>query len=284
MQRPLLLLLALSSTDAFSLSPSVAPHASLRTQSKATPKVRMSLAAEGVRVVASLPVLYSLLSFNEYMIHRYYQHEEIKQHPRMKNAAEAAGLKFSGNGHVEHHAETYDDMGLKDDAKWMTTPAAKQLSSDEFRGTAISWSVVAQISVALLPTMLPVYHVMGFNPLETVAIALIAVSGQGLVWNALHPDMHGLPEVPGNWGPPSEWLAGYRGSAYFNWLYQNHEGHHVAGGRANYNVACPMFDHILGTYMEEEAWRPRMRPRPSAIREAEALAEASGAKTELVSV
>ena len=32
--------------------------------------------------------------------------------------------KVKGGGHVEHHAETYDDMSLKTDEKWMNTPAA----------------------------------------------------------------------------------------------------------------------------------------------------------------
>ena len=31
---------------------------------------------------------------------------------------------------VEHHAETYDDMSLKKDAKWRQTKAAASLDSD----------------------------------------------------------------------------------------------------------------------------------------------------------
>jgi len=30
----------------------------------------------------------------------------------------------------------------------------------------------------------------------------------GLVWNALHPNMHGLPDIPASEGLPSSWLAG----------------------------------------------------------------------------
>jgi len=44
-------------------------------------------------------------------------------------------------------------------------------------------------------------------------------------------------------------------------LRLNHVGHHVASGKANYNVCCPGMDHILGTYMSEEEWTPKIRVR-----------------------
>ena len=74
--------------------------------------------------------------------------------------------------------------------------------------------------------------------------------------------MHGLPTVPFSKGPPSEWLAGFRNSAYFKFLYQNHEGHHVLGGQGNYNVCCPLTDHLVGTYVKQSEWRPKVRPVP----------------------
>ena len=72
--------------------------------------------------------------------------------------------------------------------------------------------------------------------------------------------MHGLPVVPLSVGPPSEWLAGLRDSAYYRYLYQNHEGHHVVGGKGNYNVCCPLTDHLVGTYVKESEWRPKVKP------------------------
>ena len=46
---------------------------------------------------------------------------------------------------------------------------------------------------------------------------------------------------------------------YFKFIYQNHEGHHVLGGAANYNVCCPGTDHLFGTYVRESVWRPKMK-------------------------
>ena len=39
-------------------------------------------------------------------------------------------------------------------------------------------------------------------------------------------------------------------------------GHHVLGGQCNYNVCCPMTDHLLGTYVPVEEWQQKMRPLP----------------------
>merc|ERR1711988_234569 len=58
-------------------------------------------------------------------------------------------------------------------------------------------------------------------------------------------------------GVPSWPLAKLRNTAYFRWLYMNHEGHHVVGGQGNYNVACPGTDHLVGTYIPQAEWRPR---------------------------
>ena len=84
--------------------------------------------------ILAAPAMYSLMSINEYITHRWYQHAEISKAGWWK----ALRLpKIKGGGHVEHHAETLDDMSLKiKDDKWMETPAAKMLNSDKYRGTA----------------------------------------------------------------------------------------------------------------------------------------------------
>ena len=40
-------------------------------------------------------------------------------------------------------------------------------------------------------------------------------------------------------------------------------GHHVLSGQCNYNVCCPMTDHLLGTYVPTEVWQTKMRPLPA---------------------
>ena len=113
----------------------------------------------------------------------------------------------------------------------------------------------------------------------------------------LHPPMHGLPRVPVSVGAPTRPLEPLRDTAYFKYIYENHQvrvrvwpnpnpnpnpnptpsptptptpnpnptphqGHHVLGGQCNYNVCCPLTDHLLGTYVAPEVWSKRMRAVP----------------------
>lgn len=231
--------------------------------------VRINTALNSVvSSIAVVPVLYSLMSVNEYITHRYYQHAEFNKNPMLQFLAKIFNLpsKIRGGGHVEHHAETYDDMTLKTDEAWRKTPAAISLDNDVYRGTAFTWEVTALMAIQMVPTTVPVFHFLfGFSFLTSMAIITPAILLHALIWNSLHPHMHGLPEVPFFTGPPSELLAKFRQSSYFKYLYQNHEGHHVVGGQGNYNVCCPLTDHLVGTYVKEAAWKPRQLASLTAL-------------------
>ena len=85
-----------------------------------------------------------------------------------------------------------------DDEKWMTSPAAQSLNDDAWRGTAFTWKVTGQMTLQMLPSTLPVFiGVLKFSLAQTVGILLPGMLLHALVWNALHPNMHGLPEVSG---------------------------------------------------------------------------------------
>mmetsp|Transcript_107299 Transcript_107299/g.189738 ORF Transcript_107299/g.189738 Transcript_107299/m.189738 type:complete len:350 (-) Transcript_107299:29-1078(-) len=227
----------------------------------------------------ALPTLYALMSFNEYATHRWYQHEEFNRdnalqrfcqqvahtvngRPILKEDGRRNIIKLSGDGHVQHHAETYDDMSLKKDPKWSQTKSAEYLNGDDFRGTAFPWSGTCLMTLQMLPSTIPAFALLGFNLLETLAVLIPGMLVHALAWNMLHPPMHGLPDVPATKGAPSFVLKGLRNSPYFKFIYENHQGHHVLGGQANYNVCCPMADHILGTYVPPSEWTKKMRPVP----------------------
>jgi len=229
--------------------------------------------------LSALPALYALMSVNEYATHRWYQHEEfnkdhafqrfcqrvayyVRRRPLLLAGGRRNFIKIRGGGHVEHHAETYDDMSLKKDPRWRATKAAASLDSDVFRGTAFSWSVTGLMTIQMLPTTLPVFALLGFSLLQTFAVLLPGMLVHALVWNMLHPPMHGLGDVPFSYGAPSRPLAWLRDTPYFRYIYENHMGHHVLGGQANYNVCCPGTDHLLGTNVHTSVWTKRMRAVP----------------------
>merc|ERR1719424_1151684 len=165
------------------------------------------------KVLISIPTLYALMSINEYATHRWYQHEEFNRdhsfqrfcqnvaaffakRPKLLKDGRRNMIKIKGGGHVEHHAETYDDMSLKKDERWRRTPVAASLDADKFRGTAFTWEVTGMMTIQMLPTVLPTYYLLGFSLLQTFAILFPGMLIHALVWNMLHPPMHGLPEVP----------------------------------------------------------------------------------------
>ena len=228
-----------------------------------------SITSVSLRNFLAVPVMYSLMSINEYITHRYYQHAEFNKNTLLKKVTcFFMGLeqapKVKGGGHIEHHAETYDDMTLKNDARWRETPAAKSLDADTYRGTAFTWKVMFLMMLQMLPTAIPTFTLMGFSFLTIVKMIVPSIVLHGLIWNALHPAMHGLEDVPAREGPPS-WLFGkFVSTPYFKFLYKNHQGHHVVGGQGNYNVCCPGTDHLVGSFFPESVWAPMMRPKPIA--------------------
>lgn len=229
----------------------------------AVPALTSILTKRTLRAVSAAPLLYCLFSVNEYITHRWYQHAEFNTcalkkvlQGILKPLGYKKTLSVDGAGHPEHHAETLDDMTLKVDRRWRASRSAVKLDSRVYRGTAFTWNVTVAMSVQMLPSVLMAYRLIGFSLRDTFAILIPGMLVHALVWNALHPHMHALPDVPLRHGAPSWVLAPLRNTWYFRWLYQNHEGHHILGGQGNYNVACPGTDHLLGTYVRQADWRP----------------------------
>jgi len=207
--------------------------------------------------------MYGLLSGNEYVTHRYYQHNEIGKLDLYQTLKKNGKMpKLPVTVHVEHHAETYDDMMLKtDDPVWMKSAPARVLNEDPWRGTIFAWESTVFMFAQCIPSVYPAFWLLGWSFSQTTAFFVPAMLVHGLVWNALHPHMHGLPDVPLSVGLPSSVFSSLRGSPLFEFLRKHHVGHHVASGLANYNVCCPGMDVVVGTFMTEEQWTPKIRYR-----------------------
>lgn len=234
-------------------------------------RVQAPLQAAPLAYAAGVPIMYSLMSFSEYITHRYYQHADYNRNRLMQAVASmllrngGKGHKVRGGGHVEHHAETLDDMSLKSDERWAKSPAAKSLDADPYRGTAFTWTVTGLMFLQLLVTCVPVMSLLGFTPLATVGWIVPSLAIHTLVWNALHPAMHGLPDISITEGPPASLLARFRSSKLFRFLELNHVGHHVVGGVGNYNVCCPGCDNVFGTYVTAESWKAKVDPQFASV-------------------
>jgi len=196
-----------------------------------------------IQGVIGIVGMYAICSVNEYVVHRYYQHLGLNKTAIFKFLRKRFGFKnMMSSGHVEHHAETLDDMSL-DEAP---NPI---LDSDPFRGTAFSWSVTAMMTTEIALQSYPFLWLCGWSFQASTAALAVTMLLHAAVWQTLHPAMHLLPDPGMKDGVPGWSMAWFRKSAYFRFLYSNHEGHHrVPGAHGNYNVCCPGADHLFGTY------------------------------------
>jgi hypothetical protein len=199
---------------------------------------------------AGLLALYAIMSLNEYIYHRYFQHLGMNKLEFARATRKSFNMDtYRGDGHVEHHRETLDDMTL--DLEMRIEKPNEMLDADPWRGTAFPWHATFKMTSAVMIQALIVLPLLGWSLPVVVVTVLAAMLVHAAVWNTLHPDMHGLPDVPLSHGVPS-CLPQYRSSELFAWLRMNHEGHHrIDGAEGNYNVCCPLFDQVVGTYVGE---------------------------------
>ena len=110
--------MALLLTAPFAFTPGaarVSPSVHQRPARVATlPAMSAIDAASVIRNAAALPAMYAMMSANEYMTHRYFQHLEFNRPESLlwlksiiaKVTGDETPPKLKGDGHVEHHAET----------------------------------------------------------------------------------------------------------------------------------------------------------------------------------
>ncbi|OUS42475.1 hypothetical protein BE221DRAFT_61534 [Ostreococcus tauri] len=175
-----------------------------KSATKTTRRARVVTSAsafEVARVVLAAPTMYALVSANEYVTHRYYQHAEFNKNETLKKVwctltGKKEAPKIGGGGHIEHHAETLDDMSLRVDDKWMKSEPAKILVGNKYRGTAFNWDVTGLMLGQMVITCVPVLSIMGYGFVAQAALITTSTLVHAAVWNSLHPAMHGLNEIP----------------------------------------------------------------------------------------
>ncbi|CAE7215086.1 DEK1 [Symbiodinium natans] len=220
----------------------------------------MGLVLVAGQAISGLAALYAIMSFAEYVYHRYFQHLGLNKVDAVRAVRSTFNLStFRGDGHVEHHRETIDDdMSL--DVEHGRDPI---LDMDPWRGTCFPWDGSLKMSAGVMLMAYPTLSFLGWSGYVIVPVVLSAMLLHALVWNALHPNMHGLEDVPLEVGAPSWVLAGLRDSALFKYLRVNHEGHHRANGaHGNYNVCCPGVDQVVGTTVDCVTGAPLPKPAP----------------------
>lgn len=225
-----------------------------------------SSAIGGVAIVAQavlgLVALYAIMSTSEYIYHRFFQHLGINRLDitRALRAPLSLGV-YPGDGHVEHHRETRNDMSLD-----YESGKEAVLDVDAYRNTSFPWDATFKMTLGVVVLAYPTLSFIGWSGYVIFPAIFSAMFTHALMWNAIHPNMHGLPDVPASVGAPSSWLARFRNSAAFRFLRMNHEGHHRAqGAHGNYNVCCPGMDYFAGTNVDPVTGKPLPPAVPSFL-------------------
>ena len=62
--------------------------------------------------------------------------------------------------------------------------------ADPWRGTAFTWPSTALMFAQCVPTVFPVFHLLGWSLPATSIFYFFSMALHGLVWNAIHPGQH----------------------------------------------------------------------------------------------
>mmetsp|Transcript_99847 Transcript_99847/g.316986 ORF Transcript_99847/g.316986 Transcript_99847/m.316986 type:complete len:316 (+) Transcript_99847:71-1018(+) len=195
--------------------------------------------------VSGAAVLYIVISFTEYAYHRYVQHLDLNRLGVYQFGRQVLGAPtLVGDFHMLHHRETLDDMSIE--------PLSKDAFPDAtvHRGTSATWlSFFKMAFIVMLQACIPL-TALGWS-LPAAAVAVLSSTLLHLrAYNSLHPQLHGLPNVTLAEGPPSFPPGSFYESGYARWLRQYHVVHHRSRASRNFNVCCPLVDHLLGTHAE----------------------------------
>jgi hypothetical protein len=169
-------------------------------------------------VVATATVMYVLMSFVEWLLHRKVMH--LRGLPRWAYSAFPSLGDVQHAHAVQHHVRFYNQFDHEPDFVGRHYNITLDVALGVV-GLAPLWGAFLLLSVAAGVT------------------ALACVLLHHLTWNLIHNEMHN----------PSG--ARWAKTRLFKYLARYHYLHHAHPAR-NYNVVCPLADWVLGTRAAED--------------------------------
>jgi hypothetical protein len=174
-------------------------------------------------------VVYATISHVEYMAHRHLMHRM-----QLANFFRSRRLEEVFKEHIEHHFKCYDVFNHEEGACGLLNLGVKSTT---------------ELTIVVVPGLIALY----FDWI-TAVIFLVAALVHGVLWSAVHTEMH---RNEGTW---------FSRTSIFQALARHHFLHH-RHPKKNYNALFLGWDLILRTHvratdddrkeMEKEHWRVR---------------------------
>jgi len=172
------------------------------------------------KYIIGIVLLLILASFYEYLAHRFIMHNKGN---------------FIGKAHVAHHKETNNDMSLKHTSKFLDKHDKKN------RNLILSYKNCFHAFIFISITGLIIWKLLiGTNYFIPIILAFFIVSYQGIIWNSIHPQMHGEKPYNGENG-----FAGIIPRKYLGFFEKHHREHHKSKGTKNFNITIPIVDYLI---------------------------------------
>eukprot|EP00746_Dinoflagellata_sp_MGD_P006985 gnl/MRDRNA2_/MRDRNA2_113800_c0_seq1.p1 gnl/MRDRNA2_/MRDRNA2_113800_c0~~gnl/MRDRNA2_/MRDRNA2_113800_c0_seq1.p1 ORF type:complete len:364 (-),score=28.82 gnl/MRDRNA2_/MRDRNA2_113800_c0_seq1:224-1315(-) len=196
----------------------------------ATASMLAAIGATGTVPVSVRLVLASVIAFSnfEYCFHRWVMHAPAE------SLAHRTFGKFQ-DLHVTHHRETLPDMQLECGDE--SDPRHIYFSMKTTLASIVISTGVMQLASAAFD--------LGFDIPSTIAVSTLVALVHTSFWQTLHGDIHDYCEQYDDGLPRVQFLSSL--TPYTRWMVTNHVGHHVVGGRGNYNIVFPGPDYLWGT-------------------------------------
>jgi hypothetical protein len=173
-----------------------------------------------------LAVLYLLISFEEFFVHKYVMH----------NVINLPFVNEVGERHIKHHIATNKDFSIKNN------------ETENICFDYISSFVIFFVTVSIMYLL---FHKIVSLSIIFVSV-LIIITIALIIWNTLHSYIHyfEVNEVCKNtiYGIPSKYIN--EENFYVKWSLDNHRAHHYFKHeeKGNWNVVFPGADYIMGTH------------------------------------
>lgn len=200
-----------------------------------------------LHIVYYLIFMYIIISFIEWFLHHYFMHANGS----LESILKTFNINIK-NSHIDHHKETRIDQSVPHNC------TEEGLVFDIMNNEILIILLLILLSSYLFWLLFPNFK-KSFSLLFILIITFIISISYTYIWNSIHTTYHkhyiNINKPLKNnsnmtiYSPLHFFIPDQKSNIY-KYLYWYHTLHHLnkSKEKCNYNIICPLFDFIIGTY------------------------------------